>query len=148
MPRYIPREAKNTFNEIRAILEHKGFRDSPLQLDQGQLWGVVKDNYPEQGVQLHVRAFYTGETLEFRAHTEPTRFAFEHLDERLRSYREGTRLFMEIMNQYGVEIRYEGNVLHLYVTPERAKTLTPWVPLAIIVLVFLLAVLLGKPPKE
>lgn len=151
MPDYVPNHVKNTSDEIRDILEREGFVDSPLQLDEGQLWGLVKDDFPQPRLQLHVRAFYLSGKLLFRAHTEPTRFSLEHIPERFRSHGEGTRIFIETMKQYGIEINYEGNILDLYVTPERPKTLTPWVPIVIvggIVLFFIIMGSLPKPPRE
>jgi len=150
-PDYIPQDAENMSNETRAILEREGFVHSMLQKDEGQLWGLIKDDFPREGLQLHVRAFLINGKLRFLAHTEPSRYTFEHMEERLRSYPEGLRIFIEIMRQYGIEITYEGNILDLYVTPERPRTLTSWVPLAIvggIILVFIVADSLGKPPKE
>ena len=47
MPDYIPKNVENMASKIRAILEQKGFTDSPLQLAEGELWGLIKDNYPE-----------------------------------------------------------------------------------------------------
>jgi len=151
MPDYVPNHVKNTSDEIRDILEREGFVDSPLQLDEGQLWGLIKDGFPQAGLQLHVRAFYLSGKLLFRAHTEPTRFSLEHIPERFRSHGEGTRIFMETVKQYGIEINYEGNILDLYVTPERPKTFTPWVPIVIvggIVLFFIIMGSLPKPPRE
>lgn len=151
MPDYIPEDEENISNSVRAILEQKDFVHSRLQLDEGQLWGLIKDDFPQAGLQLHVKAFFTSGKLHFPAHTEPSRFAFEHLDERFRSYEEGARILIEIMRQNGIELKYEGNILDLYVTPERPKTFTPWVPIAIvgsIVLFFIIMGSVAKPPKE
>jgi len=151
VPDYLPKDVQNISNKSRAILQEEGFVDSPWQLDEGQLWGLIKDDFPEEKVQLHVRAFYTSGTLRFRAHTEPIRFGLEHILERFRSYREGTRLFMEIMKQYGIEINYQGDILDLYVKPERPKTFTPWVPMVVvgsIVAFFVVVASLAKPKKE
>lgn len=147
MPDHVPNHVKNTSDEIRDILEREGFVDSPLQLDEGQFWGLIKDDFPQAGLQLHVRAFYLSGKLLFRAHTEPTRFSLEHIPERFRSYGEGTRIFMETMKQYGIEINYEGNILDLYVTPERPKTFTPWVPIVIVGGIVLFFIIMGSPPK-
>ena len=151
MSNYIPKDIENISNNIRAILEREGFKDSLLQLDQGQLWGLIKDDFPKEGLQLHVRAFYTDGKLQFRTETEPIRFTFEHTEERYRSYGEGARIFMEIMKKNGVDIQYEGNVLDLYVMPQRPASLTSWVPLAIagfIILFFVVIDSLRKPTEE
>lgn len=148
---YIPKDVEDMANKIRAILEGEGFVDSRLQLDEGQLWGLIKDNFPEPRLQLHVRAFCISGKLQFRAHTEPIRFDLEHIPERYRSYGEGIRIFMEIMKQNGIEINYQGNILELYVTPERPKTSTPWVPIVIvggIVFFFVVIGSLAKPTEE
>lgn len=151
MADYIPKNLEILSNKIRAILEEDGFVDTLLQLDQGQLWGRVKDNVPKEGLQLHVRAFHANGKLQFRAHTEPHRLTFEHIPEYFRSYGEGIRIFMDIMKKNEIYIKYEGNILDLYVTPQRPKTLTPWTPLAIvsgIILFFIVIDFLSKPKEE
>jgi len=148
---FLPKNIESMADKIRAVLEQEGFVDTPLQsYEEGQLWGLVKDNLPEERLQLHVRAFYADQRLLFRAHTEPSRFDFEHIPERFRSYGEGTRMFMDITKQHGIEIKYEGNVLDLYVEPERPKTQTPWIPYAVLgaIIFFIVLASLEKPPEE
>ncbi len=148
---YIPKDVEILSNKIRTILEQEGFVDRFLQLKQGQLWGRIKDNLPKEGLQLHVRAFYTNGKLLFRAHTEPHRLTLEHIPECFRGYGEGIRIFMDTMKKNGIDIKYEGNILDLYVIPERPKTLTPWIPLAVvggIILFFVVVNSLTKPKGE
>lgn len=69
----IPEQGIATF---RTVLESIGFADTPFQMDQGQMFGLIKSD--GNGKQMHVRVMPSG---RIEAEVEPSHeYPFAHLN--------------------------------------------------------------------